>query len=79
MLINFFQTAMNTKYDYQISVEVSFKHLLIIVTSFMGIQNSLGINYSTIPSGWFPEANKLVMYFLSPLLLTLLDERGISN
>jgi len=67
MLINsFFQTAMNTKHDYQISVEVSFKHLLIIVHSFMGIQNSLGINYSSIPNGRFLEANKLVMYFSIP-------------
>jgi len=64
MLINyFFQTAMNTKHDYQISVELSFKHILIIVTSFMGMQNSLGINYSSVPSGRFLEANKLVMRF----------------
>jgi len=76
---SFFQTTMNTKHDYQISVEVSFKHILFIVTSFMGIRNSLGLNYSSVPSRGFLEANKLVMYFLSPLLLMLCDEHRVSN
>jgi len=66
LISSFFQTAMNTKDDYQISVEVSFRHILIIVTGFMGIQNSMGINYSSVSSGRFLEANKLVMYVSIP-------------
>ena len=57
---------MNTKHVQRISVEVSFKYILIIFTSFMGIQISVGINYSSVPSGRFIEANKLVMYYSIP-------------